>query len=116
MHRPIGLGRVGMHETNDLVAGELSYGNGAFVMTIVIPYSDIDAFAATLDTAAWRSLVTPMTQETASVDLPKFTLQYERQLKDDLIALGMTTPFVAGGADFTHMSPVGKQLFIAFVT
>ncbi|MEK7400967.1 MAG: serpin family protein, partial [Gemmatimonadota bacterium] len=115
MHRPDGEGRLRFHWTPAATVGELSYGNGAFVMSIVMPQGDVDAFVATLDTASWRALLAPMLQADYAVRLPKFKLEYKRELKDDLKALGMQTPFLGGAADFTRMSTAGKQLFIAFV-
>ncbi|MEX2152503.1 MAG: serpin family protein [Gemmatimonadaceae bacterium] len=121
MRRADGTGKIRYGGTATATVGELSYGNGAFVMTIVMPHTgaggggDVNAFAATLDTTAWTSLVAPMAEADYAVSLPKFRLSYERELKDDLIALGMRVPFVEGGADFTRMSPAGRDLFIAFV-
>ena len=114
MNRPDGVGKLRFHGTTAATVGELSYGNGAFVMTIVVP-NDVNAFAATLDTASWRALLTPMVERDYAVRLPKFTLEYKRELTDDLKALGMQTPFVPDGADFTRMSTLGRQLYIAFV-
>ena len=115
MVRPEGSGSVRYGYAVDAGAGELSYGNGAFVMTIILPQGDIDAFAAGLDTAKWRSLLPLAGGGHPQVQLPKFALGYERELASDLKALGMQTAFAAGGADFTGMSPVGRQLFISFV-
>ena len=115
MHRPDGEGKLRYGWTPTATVGELSYGNGAFVMTIVVPQGDVDAYAATLDTASWRALLAPMVERDYAVRLPKFKLEYKRELKEDLKALGMQTPFIPGGADFTRMSTVGNQLFIAFV-
>jgi len=117
MNRAEGTGKIRYGGTATATVGELSYGNGAFVMTIVMPHTggDVNAVSAGLDTAAWSALVAPMTERDFAVSLPKFKLSYERELKDDLMAIGMRVPFVEGGADFTRMSPAGRDLFIAFV-
>lgn len=114
MHRSTGTGQLRLRETNDLTVGELSYGNGGFVMTIAVPTGDVNAFTATLDTATWRALL-PTNTTSADVVLPKFSLDYEHELKADLQALGMLTPFNGDLADFSAMSPVGDQLVIGFV-
>jgi serine protease inhibitor len=95
--------------------GELLYGNGAFAMTIVIPDGDVAAFAATLDSTRWAQLLAAMPEQTREVRavLPRFTMEYERQLKDDLIALGMAVPFAPGQANFSRMTD--ESVFIAFV-
>jgi serpin B len=98
-------------------AGELLYGNGAFVMTLVIPHegTSVDQVAASLDSTEWNALVGELHDAEATVDLPKFKLTYSRKLNDDLRALGMVAPFVPDGADFTNMSPDGRHLYIDFV-
>jgi serpin B len=86
--------------------GELSYGNGAFAMTIVLPHEDINTFAATLDPATWHALVDTMYDATYGVSIPKFRVEYTRSLVGDLRALGMQVPFT-GFADFSMMTPGG---------
>lgn len=98
--------------------GELIYGNGAFVMTVILPNqgSGIETVAAGLDTATWRAATGALNETKMDVGLPKFRLEYGRELKDDLVALGMRVPFgETGAADFSRMSSIGDQLQIAFV-
>lgn len=94
--------------------GELVYGNSAFVMTVVEPVGDIDAWVASLDTAAWSSLLGKLNDFAVPVTLPKFKFAYERLLNEDLKALGMVVPFSAQDADFSGINP-SEQLFISFV-
>jgi serpin B len=112
MHRAKSTIKLGF--TSGARVGELIYGNGAFVMTIVVP-DDVNALAASLDTTAWTSLLGQLHETKADLYLPKLRLEYEHQMADDLKALGMKAPFVPDGADFTRMSPVGRQLYIQFV-
>jgi serine protease inhibitor len=115
MNRPAKSGKIRFSRTSNTTVGELFYGNGAFVMTLIVPEADVNGLAATLDTASWTSLLARLQEGEFQVALPKLRLTYERELKDDLKALGMTVPFVPGGADFTRMSPAGRDLFISFV-
>jgi serpin B len=104
--------------TPTAVLGDLVYGNSAFVMTVIVPSegTDVNAYAATLDTAQWTALVAGMQEREIDVYLPKLRLEYKRELKADLQALGMRVPFIDGGADFTRMSSAaGNRLFISFV-
>ena len=102
--------------TSEYVAGDLVYGNSAFVMTVVVPRANaVNAFAAALDTALWSGIIADLHEGKAPVQFPKLTLEYERQLKDDLTALGMVTPFDEVRADFSNMSPVGADMYISFV-
>lgn len=96
---------------------ELPYGNTAFTMTILLPAPDreINEFAASLTPELFNSWLNALGETKLSVDLPRFTLSYGRQLNEELKALGMEKAFVPDGADFTRMSPLGRALFIQFV-
>ena len=115
MVRDDGVGKIRYASTAQATIGELTYGNGAFVMTILMPNEStgIDALIAGLDTTAWSALIGQMNETDFGVQLPKFQLEYERQLKEDLIALGMEVPFSDQLADFSRMTP--NQVFISFV-
>lgn len=115
MIRDEGEGTIRFGVTPQATIGELSYGNGAFVMTIVMPNEPggIDGLVAGLDTASWSALLGATNEADFAVRLPKFKLEYERELKEDLIALGMDVPFSDVGADFSRMTP--DQVFISFV-
>jgi serpin B len=115
MIREDGQGKIRFAFNAQATIGELSYGNGAFVMTILMPNdaSNIDALVAGLDTASWSALIGQMGETDYAVQLPKFKLEYERELKDDLMALGMEVPFSDSQADFSRMTP--SQVFISFV-
>ena len=110
-------GAVLYAETPSYQAVDLPYGNGAFSMTVVLPKaaSDIETFSAGLTQASWRALVSSFDSTEVNLLLPKFTLTYERMMNDDLTALGMVAPFDPAMADFTRMSPMGKEVFINFV-
>jgi serine protease inhibitor len=120
MNRPKDFGTIRYASTSTATIGELIYGNGAFVMTILMPNSgsEIGALAAGLDTAAWTSFLAQLRDTKFQVALPKFTLSYERELKDDLIALGMRVPFEGAQANFSRMSAhvtPSQNLYISFV-
>jgi serine protease inhibitor len=102
--------------TPEYAAVDLPYGNSAFTMTVVLPSqnADIDSFAESFDQAKWNSLVTSLHESDVPVYLPRFRIEWNRQLKGDLQALGMRRPFV-DGADFTRMSPLGAGLIITQV-
>jgi serpin B len=114
MWREAGVDHV---QTTEYSAVDLPYGNTAFTMTVVIPNTmDIDTFAESFDQSKWNALVDGLkTNGSLEVYLPKFRLEWERLLNDDLEELGMRLPFSAGAADFTRMSPAGRDLFITRV-
>jgi serpin B len=84
-------------------AVEIPYGGGAFVMTVAVPNEGrtLSAVADDLGTlldpeAAWSERV-------MEVHIPRFELEWERLLNDDLKALGMLDAFSPSAADFTPM-------------
>jgi serine protease inhibitor len=105
----------GVHHTAtpEYSAVDLPYGNSAFTMTVVLPNGDIDAFAESFDQAKWNFLVGSLRDSEVPVFLPRFRMEWERKLNDDLQELGMRLAF--NQADFTRMSPAGDGLFISRV-
>jgi len=97
-------------------AVDLYYGNSAFAMTVVLPNQsvDINALAESLTGDSWKSLEQSFTEHKSDLYLPRFQLTWKRELNSDLTALGMGVAF-HDGADFTPMSPRGKELIITKV-
>jgi len=94
---------VGYREGDGWHAAELSYGGGAWVMDVAVPREGYDleavvrALGEILDPgAAWPA-------RTLTVWLPRFQLEWERELNPDLQRLGMRDAFEPGVADFTPM-------------
>jgi len=104
-------------QTADFHAVDLPYGNSAYAMTVVLPNEgrSIDAVAASLQNAAWTEWIGQLRDAEVDLYLPRLKLAWERALIPDLQSLGMRAAFVAGGADFTRLSPAGRQLFISVV-
>lgn len=107
----------GFWEGPDVTAIELPYGNGAYRMVVLVPSRGrpADAVVGTLDGARWRQVLDSLRPADILLQLPKFTMRYEDEWKDVLTALGMGIAFAEGRADFTRMSPRGRDLFIEFV-
>ncbi|HET6761432.1 MAG TPA: serpin family protein, partial [Gemmatimonadaceae bacterium] len=99
--------------TAEYSAVDLPYGNSAFTMTVVLPNGDIDAFAESFNQAQWNSLVSSLADSDLEVYLPRFRMEWKRELNHDLQQLGMRLAFYA--ADFTRMSPRGIDLVITRV-
>jgi serine protease inhibitor len=101
--------------TPEYSAVDLPYGNSAFTMTVVLPNpnADIDAFAESFDQPKWNSLVSSLHDSDLQVYLPRFRIEWKRELNDDLQQLGMRLAFY--NADFTRMSPLGLSLIITRV-
>jgi serine protease inhibitor len=114
MHRH---GTVASLRTQDFAAVDLPYGNSAYTMTVVLPHEgkSVDAVAASLGAADWATWMSQFHEGELDVELPRFRLEWERMLIPDLQALGMRDAFLDRGADFTRMSPRGRELFISVV-
>jgi len=85
-------------------------------MTVVLPKDSrsVESVAASLTPAAWQSLSGSFAQREVDLYLPKVTLAWKRELSGNMKALGMRAAFV-DGADFTRMSPLGRQLVLSFL-
>jgi serpin B len=95
---------------------ELPYGGGAYVMTIVLPGEgqSVDALVAQLSSGTWSNATANLHETEAPVSLPKFRLEWEAKLNDELQRLGIVKAF--GDADFTRLSPsAGRSLWISEV-
>jgi serine protease inhibitor len=98
-----------------LTAVDLYYGNSAYTMTLILPDKNIDvnSAVASLTPAAWKTLVDSFHPTEVDLYLPRFRIEWKRLLNDDLKSMGLGSAFVA--ADFTPMSPRGKELVITKV-
>jgi serpin B len=104
--------------TPQFQAVDLPYGNGAFTMTVLLPSAgtNLDTFIASLTRADWDRWMAAFQTTEVMLHLPKLKLAYERQLNDDLTALGMGVAFEAGRADFSRMTASdADRLFISLV-
>jgi serpin B len=103
--------------TTDFSAVDLPYGNGAFAMTVLLPNEgrSVETIAASLQAAQWSTWMSQFHDVQVDLRLPRFKLEWSRTLNDDLKALGMRDAFTKGGADFTRLSPRGRELFISYV-
>jgi len=87
---------------------DLTYGGGAFTMTIVLPReeADLDVLIAALDAEGWGDLTSDLEKTGLRLFLPRFKLEYEKVLNDALKALGMGVAF-SEAADFSGITPGG---------
>jgi serpin B len=114
MHR---TGSIRYLATPDFEAVDLPYGNSAFTMTVVLPRAGrrLDTLPSSLQSAQWSAWMDQLREREVDLYLPRFRLEWSRTLNGDLTALGMRDAFVDGGADFTRLSPRGRELFISEV-
>ena len=112
MHQENGLRYL---ETPEFQAVDLLYGNSAFAMTVLLPKpgKDVNAIVAELSAVRWSQWADSFREKEVDLYLPKLRLEYERIMNDDLQALGMRLAFTV--ADFSGMSPRGRELIISRV-
>lgn len=89
----------------DATIADLPYGGGAFRYTIVLPPegTPLADFVAELDAELWDGWIAELSESDAPVQMPKFTLEWERPLDAYLEAMGMGIAFSAGRANFGGM-------------
>jgi serpin B len=113
MHR---TGFMRYAETAQYQAAWLSYGRDRFGMVLLLPAPGValEALAADLDAARFRTLVQSL--EGAGVDLamPRFGCSTSAELKEPLTALGMGPAFDPALADFSRMATL-PQVLLAVV-
>ncbi|HYN80123.1 MAG TPA: serpin family protein [Gemmatimonadaceae bacterium] len=112
MHQSVPL-RVA--RTSTYTAVDLLYGNSAYAMTVVLPNQDVsvNTLAESLTGETWKSLEESFSEHQSEFYFPRFKLEWKRVLNSDLRALGMGIAF--DNADFTPMSPRGRELVITKV-
>lgn len=95
-------------ETNELQAIDLPYGDEYFRMTIFLPMPEkhIDSVIADFSEENWELWLGSFQEEELRLQLPKFTIEYGKDLEDILAALGMGIAFTES-ADFTNMRASG---------
>lgn len=90
---------------------ELGYGNGAFVMDVILPNQGTTpaAVLAGLDAAAWTAFTGSLVERKLDLRLPRFKIESTRMLEADLDKLGMGIAFDAGRADFSGIANVAPE-------
>lgn len=87
---------------------QLPYGNGGFVMDLLLPVDEasFEMAVRSLDAGRWNALTASLRTREVYLEMPKFKMEYEIVLNEVLSALGMTDAF-GGSADFSKMSDSG---------
>lgn len=95
-------GSFNYFENETFQAIDLPYGDEDFSMTIFLPwYSDVDFLITELSQDNLGYWISCFKEDSVDIYLPRFKLEYEKELNEALIALGMGVAF--GAADFSNM-------------
>ena len=96
---------------------DMSYGNGAFSMTVILPHEwrTLQDVIDNLSSDYFNDIVENRFRQRTGVRVyfPRFRTEFEIELNDVLIALGMPSAFCVFTADFSGISDV--PLFISSV-
>ena len=99
----------------NFVAASLPYADDRLSLVIVVPdagqFSQVES---SLDSTALATLVAGLTSQQVILSLPRFKIETGADLVDLLKAMGMTSAFISGVADFSGMDGT-QNLFIGSV-
>lgn len=94
-------------------AVELPYVDGSLSMLVIVPDSgDFADFQSTFNADTLATIVSDLKTAQVKLGFPRFEYRTQASLKDALKEMGMPIAFEGGLADFSAMSPDGKNLFI----
>jgi serpin B len=105
---------------NGFTLAEFPYGQGNFVMDIILPYirTGTNDLIPTITNAAFNGWINQLGESLANVSIPRYKYGFHKHLKDILTDMGMGIAF-SGNADFTrisdyklHINDVIHQAFI----
>ena len=102
-------------QTDDFSIAELPYGNEAFSMVILLPSGDkiLDESLSSLNYENWKQWSKNMTGKELQVKLPRFKVEYDKKLEEDMITMGMKDAFDPNKAKFTNISDA--ELYIGLL-
>jgi len=98
-------------EGNGFVFAELPYGQGNYVMDVLLPVpgAGTSSLLPLLDDDQYRSLVTGSGPREADLSMPRFKFGFKSRLKDILTDMGMGVAFT-DQADFSRISELDLLL------
>lgn len=98
---------------NDLFqAVDLPYGkDGRFSMYVLLPKKDLKQVTSTMSAQSWSEWMDGFYEREGVIILPKFKVEYDKELKNSLTSLGMSSAF-GKNANFDN---IAKDLFISSV-
>lgn len=70
---------------------DIPYGNGQFSMTVLIPAGDVNEFVSTLNGSNFNQWTSAADSMSVELELPRFKMEWKRDLLGDLETLGMKT-------------------------
>lgn len=95
---------------------DLAYGDSTYSMTILLPHRDvaIGQVVELLESGQWNAWIKALQPVDLLIEMPRFELEYEKELKDALKQLGIQRAFSEANADFSRLSE-SDRVFISNV-
>jgi serpin B len=94
-------------------AVELPYVGGSLSMLVIVPDAgEFADFQSAFNADTLENIVSDLKTAQVKLGFPRFEYRTQASLKDALKELGMPIAFEGGLADFSAMSPDGKDLYI----
>jgi serpin B len=108
-----------VYRGNGFYVTELPYGQGNYVMDIILPdNNDLSTVISSLTASSLSTWTTSLTSPKVNLYLPKFKYGYNISLQNVLTSMGMGIAFI-DSADFSNISDIGllisKILHQAFI-
>ncbi len=100
-------------------AVELPYSNdGKMSMFVFLPVEGLglDGFVEMLGSSSWDEWMNAFAMKEGDIEIPRFKMEYEKQLGDTLKALGIEVAFDGQRADFTGMIPAEEMTENIFIS
>ena len=110
--RMVRAGKFAYRENDRFQAVELPYAGGDVSMVVILPKGSLDEFLRILSAENFEQWTRGMETRRGTLELPRFKLQNEYNLKPVLAAMGMTLAF-SPEADFSGIS--SEPLSISWV-
>ncbi len=96
-------------------AVRLPYGEGRMAMDVYLPHQGVDSFLDQLSSEQWQEWSGSFQSKQGYLEMPRFTLEYEKSLVDVLKTLGMEIAFNENMANFSKMAEIPPNLYISEV-
>ena len=102
------------YETPDFQAISLPYGNRRWNLRIFLPSAGrtLPQFLKSLTAANWDTWMRSFHKRDGDISLPRFRIEYEKELNNALKALGMEVAFDRSRADFSAMLQTSERAYI----
>ncbi|MCY7279144.1 MAG: serpin family protein, partial [Phormidesmis sp. CAN_BIN44] len=99
-------------ENQQFQAVSLPYGKGRTSLYVFLPKpnSNLADFQKTLTAENWQTWMKTFGKREGSIQLPRFKMEYETQLRKSLSALGMGIAFDPSKADFSNLSATSTRI------